>query len=98
MGTSHKESLLLFFVFFLCSDAGKMKSFRVFLLKWRQEIQEEEEKKRENREEIREEKDEDDGDDKLREEVLCLPRFYNKVTFSIKKDVKKEKKKKLKFC
>jgi len=68
-----------------------MKSFRVFLLKWRQEIQEEEEK-RENREEIREEKDEDDGDDKLREEVLCLPRFYNKVTFSIKKDVKQEKK------
>jgi len=43
------------------------------------------------------EKDEDD-DDKLREEVLCLPRFYNKVTFSIKKDVKQEKKKKLKFC
>jgi len=42
------------------------------------------------------EKDEDDGD-KLREEVLCLPRFYNKVTFSIKKDVKQEKKK-LKFC
>jgi len=34
---------------------------------------------------------EDDGD-KLREEVSCLPRFYNKVTFSIKKDVKQEKK------
>jgi len=36
-------------------------------------------------------RNEDDGD-KLREEVLCLPRFYNRVTFSIKKDVKQEKK------
>jgi len=36
-------------------------------------------------------------DDKLREEVSCLPRFYNKVTFSIKKDVKSKKKKEIKI-